>query len=324
MNDGNTGELPAPGAEGSDSSRTPAIHQHLIKAYLALMLLLPLAFLASAIPIVRSSSFPTEAEDPFLLNPDYAFSLKHVDCDVVIVGDSTAVTGLDPTVVAKTTGLKTCNIAQSRSAIELLGTLALDTYLQYNRPPRYIIMQFAPETLVRDRNDFFWSEGFTLLLRRKSVLGALPVLMLHPVESYQFAVWAIKQKVRSLRRPPTDFSSTQTTFQEHGGLLVLPKPPETHCVNPIAFGRPTSSWIAELKNKYSNETTHVLVNISPLPECAKGTDDLVKSTEGVIDNSITLYPIGLFCDLDRHLTLAGADRASLELGHQLLQQMALQ
>ena len=40
-------------------------------------------------------------------------------------------------------------------------------------------------------------------------------------------------------------------------------------------------------------------------------------TRNVTDNRLSLYPIGLFCDLDRHLTLEGADRASLELAAQL-------
>jgi hypothetical protein len=317
MSDGRAKERSGSSAENSDGTTTGKITPRRIKAYLALMLSIPLIFLWSAIPIARSSTFPIVAEDPFLLNPDYAFSLKHVDCDVVIVGDSTAVTGLDPTVVEGATGLKTCNIAQSRSAVELLGTLALDTYLKNNHPPRFIVMQFAPETLARERSDFFWSEGLTLVLRKKSILQAFPLLALHPVQAYQFAVWAVKQKVRSMRRPPTDFSSTEVMFRERRGLLVLPKTAETHCVNSIAYGQPSTPWIQALREKYSRNGTRVLINVSPLPDCAPNTDALTKELEGATDNSIARYPVGLFCDLDRHLTLEGADRASHDLVRQL-------
>ncbi|MGA2564133.1 MAG: hypothetical protein ABSF96_11280, partial [Steroidobacteraceae bacterium] len=111
--------------EGLATARTNCRDQ----VYVLAVVLMPLLFLLSSIPIVRSASFPALSGDPFLLNPDYAFSLKHVDCEVVIFGDSTAVTGVDPLTVHGVTNLKTCNIGQSRSALEILGTLALDTYL---------------------------------------------------------------------------------------------------------------------------------------------------------------------------------------------------
>ncbi len=286
-------------------------------AYVLLMLIIPALFLVSSIPIVRSKSFPVESGDPFLLNPDYAFSLKHVDCEVVIYGDSTALTGLDPTVVSRATGLKTCNIAQAQSIVEILGMLALNTYLTNNAPPKYVVMQFAPETLSRERNTMFWPEGLTLLLRKKSLLDALPTFVRHPVQAYHFSIWAIKAKFASLIKPPPDFGSMETIFRSRGGLLILPKPAETHCVNDIAYAPPAVAWVRMLKEKYAKNGTQVLINVSPLPNCSPIASPVAAGTQHVTDNSLSLYPIGLFCDLDRHLTLEGAERASLELGEQL-------
>jgi hypothetical protein len=291
------------------------------QTYVLLMLLIPALFLASSIPIVRSKSFPLESGDPFLLNPDYAFSLQHVDCDVVIYGDSTALTGLDPTLVAHATGLRTCNIAQSRSIEEILGMLALDTYLQNNAPPKYIVMQFAPETLSRSRSNFFWQEGLTLVLRKKSLLRALPTFIQHPIEAYYFSIWAIKTKVDSLIKPPADFASTEAIFRSRGGLLVLPKPPQTRCGNDVAYVPPAADWVRMLKEKYASHGTRVLINVSPLPACSPIAARVADDTRNVTDNSLSLYPVGLFCDLDRHLTFEGAERASLELGRQLLAEM---
>lgn len=306
----------------ADNSSQAATGRFRPQAYLLLMLLIPAMFLASSIPIVRSKSFPAESGDPFLLNPDYAFSLNHVDCDVVIYGDSTALTGLDPTVVARATGLKICNIAQSRSIEEILGMLALDTYLRNNAPPRYIVMQFAPETLSRSRSNFFWQEGLTLVLREKSLLQALPIFVRHPVETYYFSIWAIKAKVASLMGPPADFASTEAIFHSRGGLLILPKPPQTHCMNDVAYTPPMVSWVRMLKEKYASNGTRVLINVSPLPACSRIAARVAADMQSVTDNSLSLYPIGLFCDLDRHLTLEGAERASLELGQQLLAEMS--
>jgi len=288
------------------------------QAYALLMLIIPALFLSSSIPIVRSKSFPAESGDPFLLNPDYAFSLKHVDCEVVIYGDSTALTGLDPTVVSRATGFKTCNIAQARSIVGILGMLALDTYLRNNVPPKYIVMQFAPETLSGSKSNFFWPEGLTLLLRKKSLFEALPTFIRHPVEAYHFSIWAIKARVASFIKPPIDFASTEAIFRSRGGLLILPKFAETHCLNDIAYVQPTVDWVHSLKEQYSRNGTRVVINVSPLPTCSPIAALVAAGTRNVTDNSLSLYPIGLFCDLDRHLTIEGAERASLELAEQLL------
>src|ERR1700720_4869059 len=62
-------------ADIEGDSLKPATSRLRLQAYVFLMLLIPALFLASSIPIVRSNSFPVESGDPFLLNPDYAFSL---------------------------------------------------------------------------------------------------------------------------------------------------------------------------------------------------------------------------------------------------------
>jgi hypothetical protein len=288
------------------------------QVYVLTVVLIPLLFLISSIPIVRSASFPAQSGDPFLLNPDYAFNLRHVNCEIVIFGDSTALTGIDPSVVQRITGLTACNIAQSQSILEILGPLALDTYLKNNAPPKYIVMQFAPETLSRDRKDFFWAEGLTLLLRKKSILEALPVLARHPVEFYKFAIWAIKAKITASYRPVPDFRATEAIFQSRRGLLSLPKPPETHCTQNFPYMPPTISWVRTLKEKYSGIATRVLINVSPLPTCTPIASLVADGTRNVTDNSLQLYPIGLFCDLDRHLSLEGAERASLAIGQQII------
>jgi hypothetical protein len=305
-------------ADIEDNSLKPVISRLRFQLYVLLMLIIPALFLVSSIPIVRSKSFPVESGDPFLLNPDYAFSLKHVDCEVVIYGDSTALTGLDPTVVSRATGLKTCNIAQAQSILQILGMLALDTYLKNNAPPKFIVMQFAPETLSRGRSNFFWPEGLTLLLRKRSLFEALPTFVRHPVRAYEFSIWAIKAKVASLIGSPPDFGSTEAIFRSHGGLLILPKSAETHCLNDIAYIPPTVDWVHSLKDKYANNGTRVVINVSPLPTCSPIAALVTDGTRNVTDNALSLYPIGLFCDLDRHLTLEGAERASLELAEQLM------
>jgi hypothetical protein len=285
--------------------------------YVITVVLLPVLFLISSIPIVRSDVFPTESGDPFVMYSDYPFSLKHVDCEVVIFGDSTAATGIDPTVIEKITGFKSCSIAESQSIFEILGPYALDTYLRNNAPPKYIVMQFSPEVLTRDK-EIFWPEGFTVLFRKKSVLAALPTVARHPVHFYNFALWAIKSKVRAMREPPEDFGNMNAIFHAKRGLIILPKPPETRCALHSSPASPSYSWVQRLRNTYSSDVTHVVIDVAPVPECTENVRSIAEGFGRITDNTLPIFPIDQFCDQDRHLTLGGAERASAQIAAQIL------
>ncbi len=287
------------------------------RLYVITVVLLPILFLVSSIPIVRSNAFPAESGDPFVMYSEYPFSLKHVDCEVVIFGDSTAVTGIDPTVVEKITGLKSCSIAESQSIFEILGPYALDTYLRNNAPPKYIVMQFSPEVLTRDK-EIFWPEGFTLLFRKKTVLAALPTVARHPVQFYNFALWAIKSKVHAMREPPEDFGSMNAIFQARHGLIILPKPPETGCVLHSSPATPSDSWVHRMRTTYSSDVTRVVIDVAPVPECTRDVRRVAERFGRITDNALPIFPIDQFCDQDRHLTLGGAERASAQIAQQIL------
>jgi hypothetical protein len=303
--------------EETADADSPAIDRWRYATYIFIVLLFPFVFLLSAIPIVRSSSFLRVSGDPFLLNADYAYSLRQQNCQIVLFGDSTAVTGLDPLLVEQLTGLKTCNIAQSQSILEIVGTSALDTYLKNNTAPKYIVIELAPETFTREHLDFFWAEGLTILVRRKSLPEALSVLMLHPVEAYNFSMWAIKAKLSSMAGPGPDFAAMQSIFESRHGLLTLPKPPETQCYRSKGVPPPSAKWVKQLRDRYTVNGTRVLIDVSPVPTCAPEADRIQASMSSITDNSLPLYPISLFCDLDRHLTYEGAERSSTEIAHQI-------
>jgi hypothetical protein len=287
-------------------------------AYTIFVIMVPVLFLTMALPIVRSNAFLVDSGDPFLLNLDYAFQLKNANCGILIFGDSTALTGIDPLTIERATGIKTCNIAQTQSIIEIDGMLSLDAYLRNNSPPRVLILQFAPETLSRAKK-FFWPEGITLLLRKGSMMDALAVAVRHPVETYNFAVWAIKAFVKARTQTYPSFRMTQEIFASHRGLVILPKPPQTNCVRNLPYSAPNRQWVRSLREKYAVTGTEVLVNISPIPDCTTDRARISASIVGMTDNALPVLPVGLFCDLDRHLTLSGAERVSKDIANQVLE-----
>ena len=70
---------------------------------------------------------------------DAIFGMRDRDCDVLIFGDSTAMTGINPDVVERNTGFKTCNIAVTNSVLAVTHNLTLNRYLANNAKPRVLL-----------------------------------------------------------------------------------------------------------------------------------------------------------------------------------------
>ena len=60
--------------------------------------------------IGTTSWFRFHDDYPQLLNIGYGSRVQGLDCDIVLYGDSTPLSGLDPAIIQAKTGLKTCNI----------------------------------------------------------------------------------------------------------------------------------------------------------------------------------------------------------------------
>ncbi len=88
--------------------------------------------------------FLTHDAYPGMRQIGYSLRLKHEDCDVVIYGDSSSLTGLDPDIIQGITGLKTCNLSEGVSIESVVGSLfPLDNYLKNNKRPLFLLTMYA-------------------------------------------------------------------------------------------------------------------------------------------------------------------------------------
>ena len=119
------------------------------------------------VSVARSPTFLQQVMTPYVQVQEYSLRLDHADCDIVIYGDSSAMTAADPSTIEAMTHLKTCNIAQVQSIVAVFGVLPVDLYLRRNHPPRYLVIQLAPETLFRTHllNKIHPLDPLTYLLR---------------------------------------------------------------------------------------------------------------------------------------------------------------
>jgi hypothetical protein len=261
--------------------------------------------------------------DVWLRNLDHAYSYRNQQCDVVMYGDSTVITGFDPKIVSAATGLTACNLGETGDHLTVLGTETLDNFLERNPPPRYLIIQLGTENF-RFQTD--WSRGLTgeailQLVRHRPAWEIAEKLALHPNETLQFATW-MYANFRAIS-PREYLHPSATPLTPVNGFFLYPLPPETHCQAkppiPEDYKQPDPAWINSLRARYSRTGTRLLIDVSPMPDCDRQLAYYQRAVAGLTDNQLESWPIAMFNEGDRHFSPDGSARRSLQVANQILE-----
>jgi hypothetical protein len=244
--------------------------------------------------------------------------MRDRDCDVLIFGDSTAMTGIDPDVVERNTGFKTCNIAVTNSVLAVTHNLTLNRYLANNVKPRVLLVQLSPDGFQPESNAWnqtVYPEGLLELLRHGNPAESRRVLLTHPREAIAFAGYAagfsLYSGVKDIWFRVTNMRPEEDTVTIHNGFFTPPSPPSTSCEpgatfsNPQAGGGYPRTVVGEYENGYADRSGIVLVNVAPIPSCDQNLAAFSSELNGVTSNSLLPLPVTLFND-PRHYTAVGS------------------
>jgi hypothetical protein len=285
--------------------------------YCLAIALVPIISVTSSFLIARSSWYIRHQRNSYLAISDYPFVLKNSNCDVIIYGDSSALTGVSPPVIEAATSLRTCNIAQPNTALAIVGTFALDTYLKNNPHPRFLIFQFtAPDFAPRDPSDRLYEEGALQLIRHKLDLQTLQLFGRHPMQVLEFSEFVLRTAF--IERDWTDRTYERAWAQvwTTHGLFTAPGPPLKACVGDLEVRPPDPAWIRQLRSKYSEEGTRVLVYVAPYPECDSSYDYYSEKLSNLSNNRLKRFSIRMFNEKN-HFTREGADLNSKGIGEDI-------
>jgi hypothetical protein len=296
----------------------PLTPPEVARRYCLLLLILPLLAIPSFIRLGSSDFFLRHGASVWVQSNDAVFSMRDRNCDVLIFGDSTAMTGIDPDVVERNTGFKTCNISVTNAVLAVTHNLTLNRYLANNGKPRVLLVQLSPDGFQPESNAWnqtVYPEGLLELLRHGTPAESRRVLLTHPQQAIAFAGYAAGFTVYSgfkdvwyhmtNRRPEED------TVAIHNGFFTPPSPPSTSCEpgatfsNPRAGGAFPRAVVGEYENGYADRSGIVLVNVAPIPSCDQNLADFSSELNGVTSNSLLPLPVGLFND-PRHYTAVGS------------------
>lgn len=276
------------------------------KLYCLAIALVPVIAVIASFFIARSFWYIRHQKNSYLAISDYPFTLQNTNCEVIIYGDSSALTGLSPLVIQARTALRTCNIAQPNTALAIAGTFALDFYLQTNARPRFVIFQFAaPDFSPMNTDGRLYEEGALQLIRHRLDLQTFGLLARHPMQALEFSEFILRTALLEKDWTGGTYDRSWTEIQATQGLFTVPRPPLTHCLGDLEEKAPDPVWIQGLRKKYSVGGTRVLVYVAPQPECDNSYDYYAEKIAPLADNRLQRFSIGMFNEKN-HFTREGA------------------
>lgn len=322
---GSSVEQPGQSTHGTDSAAVgrTAPSCSVLWGMIALIAGTPLLAGLVSFPITRSYWYSRYADPQWIRTGNRIYTAHDLPCEVLVYGDSTAMTGVDPAVVQRETGLKTCNIAQTKGVLVTLGTTGLDMFLRHNPKPRFLVLQFSGQDFYTPRSwkdTSSYMEGVVPLLRYYPARDFLHVLALHPeifmgMMHYAYITgpenwWINKTKFRNWN-PDTALVNVH---------FLRPGPPISDCQHAIDidpdFHGPEESFVKRMRTRYSGAAGHLLIDVAPVSVCAYWSTYVIHHLQG-IDNSLEQFPADQFNEGYTHYTKQGAQRLSTELAAQI-------
>ena len=299
-------------------------------AYSLAVVGLPLLAIPLFIVLGSSDFFLHHGASVWVQSNDAIFGMRDRRCDVLVFGDSTAMTGIDPLLVDRDTGLHTCNIAVTNAVLAVTGNMTLDTYLAQNGRPKLLVVQLSPDDFQR-RNRVWdhtvYAEGLLEQLRHGTTEQSREVLLHHPHEAIAFAGYAAGYTayygVKDLWFRATHLRPEEDEIQVRNGFFTPPAPARTNCEhNETQPADANNSFAASLTGQYQkaygNRGAVVLVDVAPIPSCDANLAIYSRELNGVTNNRLQGLPVGFFND-SRHYTATGSRIVSALVARQVNQ-----
>ena len=297
--------------------------------YCLLVVLLPLLAIPAFIALGKSDFFLHHGASVWVQSNDAVFNMKDRNCDILVFGDSTAMTGIDPEVVERDTGFHTCNIAVTNAVLAVTGNLTLDHFLQQNAHPKMIVVQLSPDDFQRDNlvwSHTIYAEGLLELLRHGTPSEGHRVLLSHPHEAIAFAGYAAGFSayygIKDIWFRTTHLRPEEDQVQVRNGFFTPPSPARTYCDASAKIHSSSDNFARTLSDDYRENygklSSVVLVDVAPIPSCDDNLAAYSSQLDGVTSNTLQPLPIGLFND-GRHYTAIGSRIVSTLVARQINQ-----
>jgi hypothetical protein len=235
-------------------------------------LLSPAAFLyVLPLLLVRVPSFERWGGSTYGPALDYGFRTAGQNADVVIFGDSSALHDINPAMVSRELGVKVLNLPNSAGSLPVTDDLVLGRYLASNRPPRLIVLFFAPWELdYRAQNYRLIFEGEEMLARYGSASEIWAFVRRHPSLALQFPIQLYSVAPRAALLPLLRHQDRVAAVKATMGHMDAQarRHLEAPCQLPAGLVADSKfDSVLALAAKYRSPETRVMIYLAPIPAC---------------------------------------------------------
>lgn len=270
--------------------------------WVAVLLLIQLA---SVIAWVRSEQFPRTSTYFYDVLLSQRFTVRGQRADILIIGDSSALSGVIPEEFRKlSAGTTAYNLALVGYSGAPSYRLAMKAYLAANAAPRAIILYIAASNPTNNATAFGYERTITLF-RNASAMELLEYLLHRPASLFSVSNELMNRVFKlSFDIQGQYFNKISDSLDAQNGYMNFDEPPlSADCTLNNTISKADTSYIDRLRREAGD--TKLFVYIAPSPECQNAIGQYRDVFRGIIDNQIETLPSGLFRDAV-HPTKSGA------------------
>ena len=285
--------------------------------YLIEQLVIILVLMALPFALLQSQSYRRHVY--YLWHPlvDEKLNARQMNADIVFVGDSSLLMGLQPEVIKARTGLSSYNLGVPGEAFCMAGEVLLNTYLANNRAPKALVLYLSPQTncsgLVAGEHPGAYDNIITLALSHET--GRLANLLFeHPSYIPAFAMNSWELAFTNFDLSGRRYGATVASLRAGDGYLANPvNVPLRGCTN-FDPGIPLDvKFLHQFEHDYGSFGGRLAIYLSPVPDCDVRYRRYREEAVGVSNNDLERLPHELFSGDAVHLAPAGAEQNSRDV-----------
>ena len=298
-------------------AHAPAQRSHRFAFYLCVLLLPTLLAYLLPLVLLRMPGFETWGGSIYGPALDFTFHAPNQNSDVVIFGDSSALYGINPTLITRETGLRTINLPNTIGNFTVLDDLGLARYLRVNRPPRLIVLYFSAWDLdYHARHYTQVMEGEEMLFRNGAPSEIWAYARLHPTNTLLFPIEmysaTLKPAIMARLRHQDRVGAIRATMGHLDAQSFRAHVEDPCTILPDLIDRTGFNSAEILARRYATPQTRVLIFVAPIPACTNASQVLNRSWSALPSAPPSLMSPSLFMQdgFYTHLDPAAVPEAS--------------
>jgi hypothetical protein len=271
------------------------------------------ALLVTPFVLLRSQNYRRHVY--YLWHPlvDEKLETRQVNADVVLVGDSSLLMGVQPEVIKERTGLSSYNLGLPGEAFCMVGEVLLNSYLAHNRSPRVLILYMSPQTncSASYREEVGAYDDIITLALSHQTDRLVHLLLAHPSYVPAFALNTWYLMLTNLDTTGQRYSRAVTTLRSGKGYFPNPvNVPMAGC-STLDPGMPLDvSFIQQFKRDHVGAGGQFGIYLNPMPDCDPRYTRYKREAAGVANNTLERLPHEMFTGDTAHLLPTGAEQNS--------------